>query len=147
MTYLGTPTAFFLSSDIFLFHTYQLCLCHEFCDKDDSWRLEIDIEQLRMAIFTIILAAGQQGSATAVALLKEGHKVHAVVRNNRSPLARQLAVTSADITLFEASFQDVESMRKAAVGTEGILLNLPIPNLLDPSEDIRNVENGLNAAC
>ena len=63
-------------------------------------------------------ATGQQGGATARALLAAGHKVVAMTRNPSSPKAEELAVVGAE--LVQADLDDEASLRSALEGKWGV---------------------------
>ncbi|HIN49457.1 MAG TPA: NmrA/HSCARG family protein [Gemmatimonadetes bacterium] len=63
-------------------------------------------------------ATGQQGGATARALLAAGHKVVAMTRNPSSPKAEELAVLGADFV--QADLDDEASLRSVLEGKWGV---------------------------
>ena len=63
-------------------------------------------------------ATGQQGGATARALLAAGHKVVAMTRNPSSPKAEELAVLGAE--LVQADLDDEASLRSVLEGKWGV---------------------------
>ena len=63
-------------------------------------------------------ATGQQGGATARALLAEGHKVVAMTRNPSSAKAEELAALGADV--IQADLNDEASLRVALKGKWGV---------------------------
>ena len=63
-------------------------------------------------------ATGQQGGATARALLAAGHKVVAMTRNPSSPKAEELAVLGAE--LVQADLDDEASLRSGLEGKWGV---------------------------
>jgi uncharacterized protein YbjT (DUF2867 family) len=63
-------------------------------------------------------ATGQQGGATARALLAAGHKVVAMTRNPSSPKAKELAALGAE--LVQADLDDEVSLRSALEGKWGV---------------------------
>lgn len=73
-------------------------------------------------MFVIVGATGHVGSATAEALLRDGHPVTAVTRDPAN--AERLARLGAEIAV--ADVRDVEAMRRAlSAGTRLFLLNPP----------------------
>jgi uncharacterized protein YbjT (DUF2867 family) len=70
----------------------------------------------------VIGATGQQGSATAWALLERGWTVHALVRNPDTPAARLLSDGGA--TLVTGDLDDPESLRAAMSAARGVFLVL-----------------------
>jgi uncharacterized protein YbjT (DUF2867 family) len=62
-------------------------------------------------------ATGQQGGATARALLKQGRKVRAMTRKPDSPAARELATLGADVV--RGDLDDAASLRAALQGAWG----------------------------
>ncbi|MPZ86341.1 MAG: NAD(P)H-binding protein [Actinophytocola sp.] len=70
----------------------------------------------------VIGATGQQGGATARALLARGRKVHALVRDPDRPAARALA--SAGAALVVGDLDDRESLRAAMSEVHGVFLVL-----------------------
>ena len=63
-------------------------------------------------------AAGTQGGAVVDALLAKNIAVRAIVRNKNSEAAKALAAKNLEVV--EASFDDVESLTKAAKGATGV---------------------------
>jgi uncharacterized protein YbjT (DUF2867 family) len=76
-----------------------------------------------MGVYSVTLAAGQQGRATIAELLKGGHRVHAMVRDRNSTLVTELGQIYPQIDIFEAPFEDPSRLRTAITGTEGIFIN------------------------
>jgi uncharacterized protein YbjT (DUF2867 family) len=70
----------------------------------------------------VIGATGQQGGATARALLTRGRPVHALVRDPASPAARSLA--DAGATVVTGDLDDRESLRAAMSEVSGVFLVL-----------------------
>jgi len=70
----------------------------------------------------VIGATGQQGGATARALLDRGRAVHALVRDPGRPAARALAAAGA--TLVPGDLDDRDSLRAAMTGVGGVFLVL-----------------------
>lgn len=70
----------------------------------------------------VIGATGQQGGATARALLARDRKVHALVRDQDKPAARALAEAGA--TLVPGDLDDRKSLRAAMSGVDGVFLAL-----------------------
>lgn len=96
--------------------------------------------------FLITGASGQQGGATARALLSEGAKVHAFVRDPTSEAC--LALRSQGAEIFKGDMLDIDSLRTAMVGVTGVFLNtfgLP-PNPYIPDTQIQQAENVISAA-
>lgn len=72
----------------------------------------------RRRTFAVVGATGQQGGATARALLGAGTGVRAVVRDTASPRARDLADLGAD--LVRADIEDPGALRAAFDGVDGL---------------------------
>ena len=70
----------------------------------------------------VIGATGQQGGATARALLARGRPVHALVRDPDRPAAQSLAAQGA--TLVTGDLDDRESLRAAMSEVGGVFLVL-----------------------
>jgi uncharacterized protein YbjT (DUF2867 family) len=73
-----------------------------------------------MTTVLVIGATGQQGGATARALLARGAAVHALVRDPGRPAARALS----DATLVTGDLDDRDSLRAAMTGVDGVFLVL-----------------------
>lgn len=69
-------------------------------------------------VFAVVGATGQQGGATARALLDAGATVRALVRDTGSAAARTLAQAGAQ--LVRADLEDAESLRAAFSGVAGV---------------------------
>lgn len=69
-------------------------------------------------VFAVIGATGQQGGATARALLRAGAGVRAVVRDRHAATAEKLAAAGAQ--LVPADIEDAESLRAAFTGVDGV---------------------------
>ncbi|MGF9567179.1 NmrA/HSCARG family protein [Neorhizobium sp. BT27B] len=63
-------------------------------------------------------ATGQQGGSVAVALLKKGWPVRAMVRDPASP--KSIALSEAGIQLVAGTFDDADAMRAAMKGAYGV---------------------------
>jgi uncharacterized protein YbjT (DUF2867 family) len=63
-------------------------------------------------------ATGQQGGATARALLRSGHRVRAMTRKPESSAARALAALGAEIV--SGDLDDADSLRRALKGAWGV---------------------------
>ena len=81
------------------------------------------------ASYLVTGATGQQGGATARALLSAGATVHALVRNPSSPAAQALQEDGA--VLFKGDFDDVPAIRAATAGVSGVSAR-PSPSAADP---------------
>ena len=73
---------------------------------------------VRDRVFAVVGATGQQGGATARALLKSGAGVRALVRDPQSAPAQALAQQGAQ--LVRADLNDVASVRAAFTGVDGV---------------------------
>ncbi|MER8828503.1 NmrA/HSCARG family protein [Mesorhizobium sp. M0938] len=71
--------------------------------------------KLRILVFG---ATGQQGGSVASALLKAGWQVRAFVRDPAS--SKSVALRDAGVELMQGAFADVESVRRAMNGVNGI---------------------------
>lgn len=69
-------------------------------------------------VFAVVGATGQQGGATARALLKAGAGVRALVRDTRSAAARGLSQAGAELA--RADIEDGQSLRAAFAGVAGL---------------------------
>ena len=78
-------------------------------------------------------ATGQQGGATARALLRAGTEVRALVRDPASDRARELAAAGA--TLVEGDLEDRSSLVAALAGARGVF-SVQMPDLDDPLGDL-----------
>ena len=65
-------------------------------------------------------ATGNQGGAVANALLKRGHKVRALTRNEESSAAKRLAERGAEIV--RANLDDIKSVTRAMQGVDTFYL-------------------------
>jgi uncharacterized protein YbjT (DUF2867 family) len=90
-------------------------------------------------------ATGKQGGAVAKAMLRGGCDVRALTRNSSSASARQLASLGAEIMV--GSLDDVESVRKAVKGVDGVF---SVQNYWEPTTgyngEIRQAMNLAEAA-
>jgi len=77
-----------------------------------------------MSTFLVTGATGKQGRATVNALLPQGARVHAVVRNSTKGAARELE--DLGVLLFQGCNSDFDVFYKAAQGCSGIFLNLVV---------------------
>lgn len=78
-------------------------------------------------------ATGQQGGATARALLRDGATVHALVRDPASPRAQRIAAAGA--TLVKGDLEDPASLRAALDGARGVF-SVQMPDMTDPLGDL-----------
>lgn len=69
-------------------------------------------------VFAVVGATGQQGGASARALLAAGVGVRALVRDPGSDVARRLADAGADVV--RADLDDGDSLRRAFTGIDGL---------------------------
>lgn len=88
-------------------------------------------------------ATGNQGSATVRHLLASNAKVNALVRSLASPAALELEHLGAKLCL--GTFDDIDSLKAAAVGVTAVFLNVS-PNLSEPESEIRHAKNVIQAA-
>ena len=72
-------------------------------------------------VIAVIGATGQQGGATAQALLKAGAKVRALVRDPRADAA--VALEDAGAELVQADVEDVETLCAALDGAGALFAN------------------------
>ncbi|NMO91520.1 NmrA family NAD(P)-binding protein [Actinomycetospora sp. TBRC 11914] len=99
-----------------------------------------------MAGFVLVTGAtGQQGGATARALLTAGTPVHALVRDPDAPRAKDLATLGA--TLVVGNLDDPDSLARAAAGARGVF-SVQTPDLADLMGDaeLRHAQNLAAAA-
>ncbi len=80
----------------------------------------------------VIGATGNQGGATARALLKDGRPVRALVRNPGSDKARAVAALGAE--LVTGDLDDHDSLVRAATGARSVF-SIPYPDLNDLGSD------------
>ncbi|RAO69305.1 uncharacterized protein BHQ10_005317 [Talaromyces amestolkiae] len=88
-------------------------------------------------------ATGKQGFATVRHLLAASAKVHAVVRDRSSPVSLELERLGAKIC--PGTFDDLDSLRAAAVGTTAVFLNVS-PTINEPELELRHAKNIIQAA-
>lgn len=96
---------------------------------------------------TLILvagAAGTQGGAVIDALLAKNIAVRAIVRNTNSEAAKALA--DKNVELAEASFEDLESLTRAAKGATGVFSMQMGSHPGNKGEETRHAENLVAAA-
>jgi uncharacterized protein YbjT (DUF2867 family) len=93
--------------------------------------------------FLITSASGSQGGSTARELLKQGHKIHALVRDSSSAAA--IALQTHGAILFKGDFNDAPSIAAAIEGVDGVFLNT-FPDFKDPDGEVRQAQNIVNAA-
>jgi len=93
--------------------------------------------------FLITSASGSQGGSTARELLKQGHKIHALVRDSSSAAAITLQTQGA--ILFTGGFNDLLSIAAAIEGVDGVFLNT-FPDFMDPDGEVRQAQNIVDAA-
>ncbi|KAH9904303.1 NAD(P)-binding protein [Xylariomycetidae sp. FL2044] len=91
----------------------------------------------------IASATGKQPSATARALLKEGHEVHALVRSPDSEAARALKDQGA--VLFKGDLGDLDSIQAAMAGTSAAFW-IPIIVFDNLAFDVEATDNVVAAA-
>ncbi|MBO4252335.1 NmrA/HSCARG family protein [Streptomyces griseorubiginosus] len=89
-------------------------------------------------LFTVVGATGQQGGATASALLDAGARVRATVRDPLSDRARRLADRGAE--LVQAGIEDHEALRAAFTGVDGVYA---MTTMMGPGGTEREIELGL----
>ncbi len=76
--------------------------------------------------FAVVGATGQQGGATARALLKAGVSVRALARTPDGPAASELAALGAKVV--RADLEDPDSLRNAFTGVDGVFaMTTPAP--------------------
>lgn len=80
----------------------------------------------------VLGATGRQGGATARALLRRSHDVHALVRDPRAPAARQLAQQGA--LLVQGDLDDPASLRAAVADARAVFSVQPHPMSADGIE-------------
>lgn len=81
--------------------------------------MAIESQSSPVAIFAVVGATGQQGGATARALLADGATVRALVRDSHSSKAQDLAARGA--ALVTADLDDPNSVRAAFTGATAVL--------------------------
>ncbi|KAL3424010.1 NAD dependent epimerase [Phlyctema vagabunda] len=91
----------------------------------------------------VTAATGKQGGATARALIKEGARVHAVVRDLKSDAALELKQLGA--VLYQGDFDDKHSILVACKHCTGVYINVS-PSFTDPSAEVRHAKNIIAAA-
>jgi uncharacterized protein YbjT (DUF2867 family) len=91
-------------------------------------------------------ATGQQGGATARALLANRVKVHALARDPTSTQAQSLA--AAGVQIFKGDMLDPSSLQAAMAGVTGVFLNtfgVP-PNPYVPNREVEQAGNVISVA-
>lgn len=88
-------------------------------------------------------ATGNQGRAVASALLRNGEKVRALVRNPDAPRARALAAAGA--TLVVGDLEDLSSLTPALEGARGVF-SVQLPDFEDDALEVRLATNLAQAA-
>lgn len=88
-------------------------------------------------------ATGKQGFATARHLLAARAQVHALVRNPSSPASLELAQLGAKIC--PGTFNDLDSLEAAAIGTTAVFLNV-MPTIKEPELELHHAKNIIQAA-
>jgi uncharacterized protein YbjT (DUF2867 family) len=118
----------------------RLLLSNSFSKQSlKSTFLESDIS---MSTFLVTGATGKQGRATVNALLAQGAKVHAVVRDPTRDAARELE--ELGVLLFQGCNSDFGVFYNAAKGCSGIFLNLIVgPDNSAPGKEAE----GILCAC
>jgi uncharacterized protein YbjT (DUF2867 family) len=86
-------------------------------------------------LFAVIGATGQQGGATARALLGAGVQVRALVRDPDSPTARALARAGAELA--RADLDDGRSLRAAFAGVDGLFAMTTMTGLDGTDGEVR----------
>lgn len=88
-------------------------------------------------------ATGHQGGGTARELLKNGIKVHILVRNPSSKSALELQRQGAHV--FQGDFDNTSSIKAAMDGTTAVFLNVsPVPS--EPEREVIHAKNIIDAA-
>ncbi|OTA66800.1 NAD dependent epimerase/dehydratase [Hypoxylon sp. EC38] len=94
----------------------------------------------------VLGATGQQGSATARALLSSGkNAVRAYVRDGSSPKAKELAALGAEIVEGGDWDKDVAALDKALAGVEAVFF-ISNPNFKDLEAEVKAATNIVEAA-
>lgn len=88
-------------------------------------------------------ATGKQGFATARHLLVTRAQVHALIRNPSSPASLELAQLGAKIC--PGTFDDLDSLKAAAIGTTAVFLNV-MPTIKEPKLELHRANNIIQAA-
>lgn len=89
-------------------------------------------------------ATGAQGGATVDALIEQGFKVHALVRDENSDAAKTLA--RRGVSLVVGDFDDRASLDAAVMGMDGVFsVQLP-PTADDPDREVRTGRHLVEAA-
>lgn len=90
----------------------------------------------------VTAATGTVGKLLVHVLLEEHWNVHALVRSPDSEVSQQLEALGAEV--FKGDFNDLNSIRAAAQGTEGVFINT-VPTMGSTME-LTHVKNVI-AAC
>ncbi|KAI1410129.1 NAD(P)-binding protein [Hypoxylon sp. FL1857] len=95
----------------------------------------------------VLSATGQQGNATARALLSsdKGHSVRAYVRDASSARAKELAALGAELVEGGDWDKDVASLDKAFVGIEALFF-ISNPSFTDLTAEVKGATNIVEAA-
>ncbi len=100
-----------------------------------------DAADASQRLFAVIGATGQQGGATARALLSTGARVRALVRDPRTQPARALADRGAEVV--RADIDDPASLRSAFTGVYGLFA---VTTFTGPKGTEGEVEHGMQIA-
>jgi uncharacterized protein YbjT (DUF2867 family) len=87
-------------------------------------------------VFAVVGATGQQGGATARALLNAGSTVRALVRDTGSTAAKALAQAGAQ--LGRADLEDAENLRAAFAGVDGVFAMTTMTGPGGTDEEVRH---------
>lgn len=96
-----------------------------------------------MSTFFVTGATGGQGGAAVRHLLKQGHKVHAFVRDPSKPQAQELEKLGAK--LIKGDFDDVDAIKTGVRGCDGIFLNT-MPSYTTADAEPKQASNVIEAA-
>ncbi len=92
----------------------------------------------------IMRATGYQAKGTIKQLVKKGWNIHALVKDANADRAVALKSMGKNVTLFEGSWQDPESIKTAIKGCQALLFN-QLPEIIDDS-GIREAKTVLDIA-
>ncbi len=95
-----------------------------------------DDKPVQGGLFAVVGATGQQGGATARALLRAGARVRALTRNPRAQAATALADAGAEVVT--ADIADAHSLRAAFTGVDGVFAMTTFAGSTGPAEEVEH---------
>lgn len=95
-----------------------------------------DDHAVRGGLFAVVGATGQQGGATARALLRAGARVRALTRDPRAQAATVLADAGAEVVA--ADIADAHSLRAAFTGVDGVFAMTTFAGPTGPAGEVEH---------